>query len=274
MRRVAPSTWMLGLAVVAIPAIIMLALRLDYERPSIELVEGPDPRATNELPWLGGGSLEPMLLADLPARSTLVISAIVQDVKRARLNTPDGTLLTAPIDARGPENRILPLTDVVLDIRDVLGQADDGSIRPGTTLEITVVGGLVTHVVNDPAASAALGLLEVNGASTIHPDPVDGKPLLPPDGPETEVHPTGPITVSSQIVPTEVLAEGEEVVLFLAEHEMHVAGQTQSELVWMIAHTQGIFRLGSDDVGRNDFGVERTISELQAMAGSLAAQDG
>jgi len=168
----------------------------------------PDPVSTKELTG-GGGSLVPLDPDELPFVTDLVVEVTVLDVRPSHLTTPDGRFPV--IDpSRGPEQiqKVLPETDVVVDVVRVL------AIRPAAAVEgwneeeravVTLFGGRFVTMLG-PEEATALGVLVPVG----------------PEGPgqaESEGPPTGPVEFAIGLGPSEDVAEGDRLVLFLRTEE-------------------------------------------------------
>lgn len=192
----------------------------------------PAPRATHVAGMPAGGSLTAVPLDRLPAITDAAVVARVAEVGQVRLSTADGAF--PDIDpAAGPVRLtgLFTVTPVELEIVEVVaarsGMSPEaaalvGQLAPGDRLDLTVAGGVFTHVVS-PGEARALGIEVV------------------PDGAadeSVEEYPDEPVEVHSGTGTSVALTEGDEALLFLATKThpemgsfVHLAGSGQGAFV-------------------------------------------
>ena len=283
--RISHQTLLLTCALLILSGVVGFGLHAvqgdEAQRAAIELVTGPDPLSTDELARTGGGIVRQDDLETVAAGTSLMVELRVVEVFPARLNTPDGTLRTAALpgselleaqqaDQSRPPRQPIPLTDIQVEILDVVGTTGEIGVARGETMTITVVGGSVTHVINDTTLAAEMGLVEVvhNDDPDYHPDPVDGEPVLPPDGLEVEQTPTGPIPLTIELVPSDVLTEGETVIIMLTSRDIELVDGSLEPAITP-THPYGILRAADGGSWQNDTGWTFTREELASVAVDL-----
>jgi hypothetical protein len=150
-----------------------------------------------------------------------VLEIRIVDVHPSYLNTADG-LFPSPADAIDDSGNyqfagLYTLTDVDVEIISVLAIAGDVSefINSKNGMTITVHGGSMETVL-DVEAARAFGVTEVVEDFPYHEGPEEG---LEPDI-ETDVPAQSPVVMSWGISPSEVLTEGDHLVVLFEVREV------------------------------------------------------
>ena len=220
-------------------SIVAVGLALVLSACAGEVTDGgtalvSDPRSTADVAVAGGGSLGPILPAELADLSDLVVEVEVVDVKPSVLNTTDGrfpsaTELAAKAGEGHPLVGLEVSTPVEVRVVDVLAAAP-GTSPPGTkTLVVTVAGGAVRGIL-DPTQARLLGVLEV-------PEGIQEGP----GAEEVEVPATGPVDFTWGYAPSETLTEGGRYVLFLSRTETVRYDGSGTDLRWTVVDPAGVF---------------------------------
>ncbi len=210
---------------------------------------GPDPSSTSELRSQGGATYLPMEIDELRQAADLVVEATVVDVHRSRLNTADGLFPSiGELEARGVTNLDV-LTDVDLDVVDVVDTRPgvEGGPQPGERLTVTVGGGEYTTIL-DAERARAIGMTDVVVVVPPTSEPLvcpSNEPDCGPPEAEIETPVTGPAALTYGRAPGEILTEGERMIVYLVRVALRrYEGGTME--VWGPVHPAGILRPSDD----------------------------
>lgn len=244
-----------GVAVVMLATSLMLASCGADTTEEAFLESLPEPTSTQELAGAGGGTVQPIDLAELPSMSTVAVEATVVDVRRSYANTEDGRFPEIDTSA-GPDQLrgLYPLTDIQIRIEAVLGDRDglEGAFKPGDLVVVTIHGGIL-HTVLQPDEAKALGVLVTPGEkpADVASDPEEAS--RPPDPKnEVEVFPDEPTPFAIGVAPDENLAEGDRVILFLTQSTKRAFAGADPIDVITVAHPYGVFHQTEEGLWLSD----------------------
>lgn len=224
--------------------------------------------STSEIAAPGGshGTAVHVPVAELPEVTDVAVHARVTHIGTARLNTASGSW-DPPDDATAEElhgtySELVPLTEITLEVDDVLGARPSSSLRvePGDTVVVTVLGG--DHPITLTADQARkIGV-------TVPTSEPDGE-AKPPDG---------PLDLRASMAPAVDLAVSDDVVAFLNHQTMEFSpGPDRRDIVVSVrAEGWGIYSAegASDRRVNTASGREVATEELKDAARSLDRHSG
>ena len=194
---------------------------VDHSEPTDD-TEPVDPVSTAFQSAPGAASILPADWPELADSAIAVLEIRVVDVHPSYLNTADG-LFPSPADAIDASGNyrfagLYTLTDIDVEIVSVLATVGDVSefMNSKNAMTITVHGGFMETVL-DVEAARAFGVTQVVEDSPYHEGPEEG---VEPDI-ETEIPAQSPVVMSWGISPSEVLTEGDHLVIFFEVREVN-----------------------------------------------------
>lgn len=240
--RMLMRRWRRGLLLVALAVLVSACA-------SYGVNTAPDPSSTAELAGVGGGATSMALTLDqVRERADLVLEARVVDVRRSRLNTADGAFPSAEsLETRGV-SRLDVLTDVEVEVLDVLDARSRTGIPSSGDRFVIIVGGGRFETRLDLRRARALGMTEstVIVPTTIEP-PVcpENEPDCGPPEIERETPVTAPVDLTYGMSPGERFTEGETALVYLERLALRTYEGGTFE-AWVPVHPIGILRPTGD----------------------------